>query len=168
MEMDLINIGIVLEDNIWRYGDPKTKAKIYIPLLSPMESRDELSSTINIKRRIIKNAKLQNEKINYIEVYIPDSIYTIPQEFDILNDDMKIRGAKKNDPRLDGTNGRYINNLTRIVPKNTRLLISFMDPSDESEIKIIGKADDYEEEKIKLNGGDLYGIDTITYKSALR
>ena len=81
---------------------------------------------------------------------------------------MTIRGAKKNDPRLDGTNGRYINNLTRIVPKNTRLLISFMDPSDESEIKIIGKADDYEEEKIKLNGGQLYGIDATTYKSALR
>ena len=168
MEMDLINIGIVLEDNIWRYGDPKTKSKIYIPLLSPMESREELSSTVNIKRRLIKNAKLQNEKINYIEVYIPDNIYTIPQEFDILNDDMTIRGAKKNDPRLDGTNGRYINNLTRIVPKNTRLLISFMDPSDESEIKIIGKADDYEEEKIKLNGGQLYGIDATTYKSALR
>ena len=106
---------------------------------------------------------------NYIEIYLPDSVYTYPTELDDLsNESPTIRGASKKNPKRTDENGETIKGLSRIVKKNTAVILIFIDgKADPGNIKCIGKFDDYEEERI-LNGANTGGITRTTSESATR
>lgn len=132
-ELDLKypEMGIVLEDTFWNYGDKKEKAKIGIPVLLPMESRNSVS--------------INKYKSNYIEAYIPDAYYTYPTNETLVNKDPEIRGQRED--KLNGKKGTTITGLTRMIPKGTKVIIVFIG-GNISEPKVIGKYDDQEQDEI--------------------
>lgn len=161
--------GIVIEDNIWAFGKPKTKTKINIPVLMPLQEKAETTKE-TIKKT---NSKIKNKEVektaNYIEIYLPDSVYTYPTELDDLpNESPTIKGASKKNSKRTDENGETIKGLSRIVKKNTAVILIFIDgKADPGNIKCIGKFDDYEEERI-LNGANTGGITRTTSESATR
>lgn len=160
--------GIVIEDNIWEFGKPKTKSKVNIPILMPLQEPAE--TTIVTEKKT--NKKIQNREIkksaNYIEIYLPDSVYTYPTELELENEEPTIRGASKKNPKRTETNGETTKGLSRIVRKNTAVVLLFIDgKADPGNIKCLGKYDDYEEERI-LNGVNTGGITKLTEESATR
>lgn len=159
--------AIVIEDNIWAFGKAKKKAKINIPALMPLQKPAETTLvTVKKTNKKIKN-KAVEKTINYIEVYLPDSIYTYPTTAEITNDEATLKGASWSNPKRTEDNGQTKKALTRIVKKNTRLMITFIDSVAMADnIKILGKYDDYEEEKKKK--GNLSGMTDLTISSALR
>lgn len=159
--------AIVIEDNVWAFGKAKKKAKINIPALMPLQKAAETTLvTVKKTNKKIKNKKVEKTK-NYIEIYLPDSIYTYPTVAEIKNDSATLRGASWKNPKRTDDNGQTKKALTRIVKKNTRLMITFIDSVAMADnIKVLGKFDDYEEEKKKL--GNLGGMSDLTIDSALR
>lgn len=160
--------GIVLEDNIWEFGKPKTKSKVNIPILMPLQEPAE--TTLETTKK--SNSKIKDKEVkksaNYIEIYLPDSVYTYPTEVELENEKPTIRGASKKNPKRTDENGETIDGLSRIVRKNTAVILIFIDgKADPGNIKCIGKFDDYEEEKI-LNGANTGGITKLTEISATR
>lgn len=160
--------GVVIEDNIWEFGKPKTKSKVNIPVLMPLQEPAETTRETTKKT----NPKIKNKEVsktaNYIEIYLPDSVYTYPTELELENENPTIRGASKKNPKRTEDNGETTKGLSRIVKKNTAVILVFIDgKADPGNIKCIGKFDDYEEERI-LNGANTGGITKLTETSALR
>ena len=159
--------AIVLEDNIWEFGKAKEKAKINIPMLMPLQEPAE-TTLMSVKK---SNKKIKNKKVektvNYVEIYLPDSVYTYPTMGEVSNEDPTLYGASEENPLNTGENGPKKKGLTRIVKKNTMLMIIFIDSIALADnIKVIGKFDDYEEEKKKR--GNTGGMSELTISSALR
>ncbi len=157
--------AIVIENNIWAFGKAKEKAKINIPALMPLQKAAETTTVTKKKtNKKIKN-KVVEQTLNYIEIYLPDSIYTYPTTAEIVNDEATIKGASWKNPKRTDDNGQTKKALTRIVRKNTQLMITFIDGIALSDnIKVLGKYDDYEEEKKKKS---LVSMSDITISSAL-
>lgn len=160
--------GIVLEDNLWEFGKEKTKCKVNIPVLMPLQEAAETTKETVLKtNKKIKN-KTVNETVNYVEIYLPDSVYTYPTEADLENSEATVLGASKSNPIRTEKNGETKRGLTRIIKKNTAIILIFIDgKADPGNIKCLGKFDDYEPEKI-MDGGNTGGISKLTEASALR
>ena len=162
--------GIVLEDNVWEFGKPKKKAKINIPALLPLQEPSEI-----VKKSVRKtNAgiveKVVERTLNYIEIYLPDSLYTYPTDYEVENEEPEIRGASKENPKRTEKNGETKPGLVRLVKKNTQLMLIIMDAvAIEDNIRIIGKYDDFDPEKEEAEESKLAGyVSTSTRKSAKR
>lgn len=139
--------GVVIEDNIWYFGKPKEKAKVNIPTLLPLQEPSEITKFIKKASNIfIKDSSVQQTR-NYIEIYLPDSLYTYPSEGDVENENPKIRGASKNNKKRTANNGETKEGLVREVKKNTEIMLFFIDGKVEHKnIKILGRYDDFDEE----------------------
>ena len=158
--------AIVLEDNIWEFGKAKEKAKINIPVLMPLQEPAETTKVTTRKtNKKIKNKKVERT-VNYVEIYLPDSVYTYPTTADIPNDNPTLIGASKNNPKNTGENGETKRGLTRIVKKNTMLTVLIIDSIALADnIKVLGKYDDYDEPK--LLEGNTGGMSALTIASAI-
>jgi hypothetical protein len=172
--------GIVLEDNFWNYGQKKTKTKVNIPVIMPLQEPAE--TTIKTEKKTnsrIKDTKVE-QTVNYVEIYLPDFVYTYPTEEEIDNANKTLHGATSDyvpegsDTPLDnGSNGEFVKGLARVVRKNTRLIIIFIDgQATPGNIKCIGGFDDAEEEKAMAlaltANGNTGGISELTAVSATR
>lgn len=161
--------GIVMEDNIWEYGKPKKKAKVNIPAMMPLQ--DPAETTVVTKKKSNKGIidKSVDKTVNYVEIYLPDSVYTYPTESELENEEPEIIGASKKNPKRTEENGETKTGLARIVKKNTRLIVLVIDGiAIADNIKVIAKFDDYEEEKL-MKAAEFGGsISELTRESALR
>ena len=158
--------GIVMEENIWPFGQFKEKAKINIPVLLPLQEPAETTKYVKKK----SNAGIADREIeethNYVELYLPDSIYTFPTEAEMENEECTIRGASKDNPKRTEENGETIEGLTRIVKKNTELMLFIIDGIPKiTNIKILGRFDDIEEAELKESN---YGKDPLTDEAIKR
>lgn len=172
--------AIVVEDNYWYYGKPKTKAKINIPAVMTLLDPSEPTSWIEKKsNKRIKDRTIE-KTLNYVEIFVPDSCYTYPSENKIKNDKQTLHGATEDyipeghtKPLDNGTNGEKKLSMVRVLPKNTRLMIIFIDgQAMVDNIKVIGKFDDAVETIDEALAGTLLqntgGISNLTASSAVR
>jgi hypothetical protein len=178
--LDYPTRAIVIEDNYWYYGKPKTKAKISIPAIMTLQERPEPISFIEKKSNSRIKDKTVDKTLNYIEMYVPDNCYTYPSETKAKNDHQTLHGATEDyipeghtKPLDNGTNGEKKLKMVRVLPKNTRLMIVFIDGEARIEnIKIIGKYDDAMEitdQALSVNKlGNTGGISSLTIQSAIR
>lgn len=172
--------AIVIEDNYWYYGEPKTKVKINIPAI--MALQEPVETTMFTEKRSnprIVDASI-DKTVNYIEVYVPDSCYTYPTEDMVNNNNKTLHGATSTyvpdghtKPLDNGTNGEKVLKMVRILPKNTRLVVLFLDGEAKADnIVVICKYDDateYPDASLNSNMlGNTGGISNITAKSATR
>lgn len=157
-------LAVVMEENIWEYGKEKTKAKINIPVLMPLQ---ELAPTVSMKENLnslVKDKKIE-KTVNYVEIFLPDSLYTYPVEGNVKNKNQKLYGAKSTNKLDNGKNGSKVKGMIRKVDQYTKLVILIVDGEARAEnIKVLFKFDDYENE----NGGKKNGVSQLTNKSALR
>jgi hypothetical protein len=166
-EKDIVSeptIAVVLEDNIWEYGEKKKKAKINIPSLMPLQKIAESAVSLTVDT----NDKVKQKKIektqNFIEIFLPDSLYTYPSEDKVKNKSQSLYGAKETNPANNGTNGKYVKSMVRRVNKETKLVIVVVDGYvREENIKVLFKFDDYEEGRTGH-----HGVTNNTINAALR
>lgn len=140
--------GVVMEDNIWYFGEPKEMAKINVPMLLPGQEPAEITKFIKKpSNRHIINVNNPPEALNYIEIYLPDNMYTFPTDGDVINKNPKIKGAKKTNPKRTKNNGETKEGLIRIVKKNTEIMLFFLNgiPTYDN-IKVLGRYDDFDKE----------------------
>lgn len=178
--LDYPTKAIVIEDNYWYYNKPKTKAKVNIPAIMTLQEPAE-PTTFTEKK---SNSRIKDQSIdktlNYVEIFVPDSCYTYPREEKVKNDKKTLHGATsdyipegKTKPLDNGTNGEKKLAMVRVLPKNTRLTIIFIDgEASVDNIKVLGKFDDAMEitdESLAGNKlGNTGGISNLTAKSATR
>ena len=139
--------GIVLEDSVWPFGQAKEKAKINIPVLLPLQEPAETTKYVKKKSNAGIMDRGVEETHNYVELFLPDSVYTFPTDAEVENENCTIRGASKENPKRTEENGETTEGLTRIVKKNTRLMLFIIDGIPIADnIKILGRFDDFEED----------------------
>ena len=173
-------IATVIEDNYWYYGKPKTKAKINIPAIMTLQEPAEPTTFTEKKSNSRIKDQTVDKTVNYVEIFVPDSCYTYPSERKVKNDKKTLHGATadyipegKTKPLDNGTNGEKKLAMVRVLPKNTRLTILFIDGEATIEnIKVLGKFDDATEVvDPSLAGnklGNTGGISKLTASSATR
>lgn len=139
--------GVVLEDNIWYFGEPKEMAKVNVPMLFPEQEPAEIVKYIKKKTNRHIADEAAPEALNYIEIYLPDNMYTFPTDGDVVNPHPKIKGAKKTNPKRTKNNGETKEGLIRIVKKNTEIMLFFLNgiPTYDN-IKVLGRYDDFDKE----------------------
>lgn len=141
-------IAVVLEDNIWEYGKPKKKAKINIPLIMPLQEPSSAVKVVEIKNNKVGPVKVR-ETQNFIEIYLPDNLYTYPTEGDVKNANRTLFGAKKGNAADNGKNSATKKGLVRMVEKDTKLVITVVDGyALEENVKILFKFDDFDENNV--------------------
>ena len=139
--------GIVMEDSVWPFGQAKEKAKINIPVLLPLQEPAETTKYVKKKSNAGITDRGVEETHNYIELFLPDSVYTFPTDAEVENENCTIHGASKENPKRTEENGETTEGLTRIVKKKTRLMLFIIDGiAIADNIKILGRFDDFEEE----------------------
>ena len=122
--------------------------------------------------------------LNYIEIDVPDAYYTYPSERKVKNDKKTLHGATSDyipeghtKPLDNGTNGEKKLAMVRVLPKNTRLTVIFIDgdignSNGQLNVRVVGKYDDATEiTDPALAGnklGNTGGISNLTAKSAVR
>lgn len=159
--------GIVMEDNIWEFGKAKRKCKVNIPVLMPLQDPAETTKQVEKKTNAKIKDKTTDKTANYIEIYLPDSVYTYPTDTELENENATIKGASKSNPKRTADNGETKNSLARVIKKNTAIVLIFVNGRcDPGSIKCLGKYDDYE--KSKVLKGNTGGISNLTATSALR
>ena len=172
--------AIVVEDNFWYYGKQKTKTKINIPaIMSLQEPADTTTVSTKKTNKMIKDTYVQ-KTLNYVEVYVPDACYTYPTEEEIKNDKQTVFGATKDyipegksKPIDNGINGEKVTGMARVIRKNTRLIVIFIDGEATADnIKVLCKFDDAAEEENLVASynklGNTGGISNLTASSAIR
>ena len=146
----MTTLAVVIEDNIWEYGKKKKKAKINIPILMPLQEQVPTVTVVERYSKRIKKKKVE-KTVNYLEIFLPDSLYTYPENSWVKNPNQKLYGAKASHYLDNGTNGAKRKGLTRIVHALTKIVIVIIDNDAKPQnIKVISKFDDYladEEEK---------------------
>ncbi len=179
-------IATVIEDSFWYYGKAKPKAKVNIQKVLTLQETVEPTLYTEIK----SNSKVRDQQVkktvNYIEMYIPDEYYTYPSEQKVKNDKQTLHGATADyipeghtKPLDNGKNGEKKLTMARVIYKNTRFTVTFIDGEinesengDNKSIKIIGRTDDaVESEDATLIGnklGNTGGISKLTASSATR
>ena len=131
-------IATVMEDNYWYYGKQKTPVKVNIGRLFtlPKEKAEPTTFIENKSNPIIHDQTINNGKkvLNYILIDVPDAYYTYPSERKVKNDKKTLHGATADyvpeghsKPLDNGTNGEKKLAMVRVLPKNTRLAIIFLD-----------------------------------------
>ena len=158
-------IAVVLEDNIWEFGKPKEKAKINIPLLMPLQEPSTAVKVVEIRNPKVGPVKVR-ETQNYIELYLPDNLYTYPTEDNVRNANRKVLdnakkklGASTKISSDEKTAKKKGNKLIRMVEKDTKLVITVVDGyALEENVKILFKFDDFDENNVGVkestNGAD--------------
>lgn len=155
--------GVVIEDNIWEYGKEKEKAKVYIMDLTPLQEPPEYIRFEEEKSGRIRDTEMEMTR-NYIEMLLPDAVYTYPTEGMVENEEQTLFGATRDHPLNDGTNGAEIEGMVRIVPAGTVLMVLIIDGNvREENIHVLYKQDDYDE-----NSEVHHGETEHTRKAALR
>lgn len=140
-------IAVVLEDNVWPYGEEKLKAKINIPSLMPAQELPKKIVSFKEKTTALVEPVSIKHTQNFIEIFLPDELYTYPSENMEKNPSQSLFGAKSGHALDDGTNGKYKKGLVRRVDKETKLVIIVVGGRvREENIKVLFKYDDYEEE----------------------
>ena len=173
--------GVVIEDNFWYYGKPKTKAKVNIPAIMTLQEPSEPIIITEKKTNGRIHDKEVDKTLNYLEMYIPDFLYTFPTEEDLANNNQTVFGASKKykhpiskKKMNSGKKGSTVKGMARVVRKNTRIIIIFLDGlAKAGNIICIGRLDDLQgdediEELALATLGNTGGISKLTAKSAMR
>ena len=78
LDLKYPELGILLEDNIWNISGSKSKAKVNIPILLPLESGSSSGATSTTYKKTsgnIANTKNSYQSSNYILLDIPSYMY---------------------------------------------------------------------------------------------
>lgn len=161
-------IAVVLEDNIWEFGKAKKKAKINIPLLMPLQEPSSAVKVVEIKNPKVGQVKVKETR-NYIELYLPDNLYTYPTEGDVKNANRTLFGAKKGNKADTGKNSATKKGLIRMVEKDTKLVITVVDGyALEENVKILFKFDDFDEDNVGYAEDSHHGVNKSDKAAATR
>lgn len=178
-------IAVVMEDSIWEFGKKKEKAKINIPAIMPLQ---EPSSAVKFVTKHKKGKLLVvPETQNYIELFLPDDLYTFPVEGGTkINPKSGSFGNKVThgsgsaaESSSGGSKGTISGSskaaktkkksLYRIVEKDTKLVIIVIDGyAVEENIKILFKYDDFDENNMGAKESGHHGLSTASKNAALR
>ena len=122
-------------------------AKINIPMLLPGQEPAEITKYLRKKSNRHISDISEPEALNYIEIFLPDNMYTFPTDGDVANPHAKIKGAKKTNPKRTKNNGETKEGLIRIVKKNTEIMLFFLNGElTYDNIKVLGRYDDFDKE----------------------
>ena len=158
-------IAVVMEDSIWEYGKEKEKAKINIEELMILQEPGPATKKVRVTNGKVGQIKVEKTQ-NFIEMYLPDSLYTYPKEGEMEEADKQLFGAKKTTMKFVDSESKK---MIRIVEAKTKLTIFVINGElKEENIKILGKYDDFDKNAKGKKEKHKNGLSPKSKEAALR